>query len=97
MVLGSMVVPHYYSHNMSSENIFVAAGIRSARDLGSALVEVVFGVAILLWEVGIFLYNLTAKPLEEGKVVPKGHLRANGNWPELWLQRLPIVGARARC
>ena len=63
---------------MPSDNLFIAAGIRVC----SALVEVVFMFTILLWEVGITLYNFISKPLDEGKIVPKGHPGANGNWPE---------------
>jgi len=78
---------------MSSDNLFAAAGIRGAQALCSALVETVFAVVLILWDIGLFVYNLIAEPLEEGKVVPQGHPGANGVWPEF----IPPKDTDSRC
>ncbi|TFY79194.1 heme-thiolate peroxidase [Hericium alpestre] len=55
---------------------------RLAFDLVSTLVDGVVVTGILLWDMGLSVYNLFAPTVDLGKLVPPGHPGFRGKWPE---------------
>ncbi|KAF9030306.1 Cloroperoxidase [Hymenopellis radicata] len=39
-------------------------------------------IGIVLWDIGLSLFNLVTPNLKKGSVVPKGHPGAGGSWPD---------------
>ncbi|KAI0787008.1 Cloroperoxidase [Abortiporus biennis] len=66
----------------SSDSLAAVAVLRLAVGLLSTLVNGATTTGVLLWDLGLFIYNLLSKNLPANRVVPEGQPGAGGLWPQ---------------
>ncbi|ETW77439.1 chloroperoxidase 4, partial [Heterobasidion irregulare TC 32-1] len=66
---------------------------RISLGIATSLINAVVNIGIILWDLGLFIYNLLIPLRAVGKVTPMGHPGAGGKWPEY----IPPKEGDSRC